>query len=153
MPEVEIPLSDETATAALGEKAAAILAPGDAICLSGPLGAGKSTFARGLIQALLPGVEAPSPTFTFVETYQCEGFVLRHFDFYRLEQPEEVWELGYEDALDGGAAIMEWPEKIGALAPADALSIRFRMNNKGRSALFEGDENWFRRLKKAGIAP
>ena len=149
---VEIPLDSESATKTLGAQLAAVLKAGDAICLSGPLGAGKSTLARGLIQRLCPGSEAPSPTFTFVETYECETFTLRHFDFYRLEQPEDVWELGYEEALDGGAALIEWPEKIGGHAPANALWVRFEVGKNDRRAHIEGNENWISRLKSAGIA-
>ena len=152
MPLVEIPLDSEKATRTLGAQLAAVLENGDAICLSGPLGAGKSTLARGLIQHLSPGSEAPSPTFTFVETYECETFILRHFDFYRLEQPDEVWELGYEDALDGGVALIEWPEKIGEHAPSNALSICFQMEKGRRGVRIEGNENWISRLKAAGIA-
>ena len=113
MHRIEFSLKDENAAKALGARLGALLAPGDAVCLSGVLGAGKSTLARGIIQSAAGAKEAPSPTFTFVETYEAKTFLLWHFDLYRLERPEDVWELGYEDALDEGVVVIEWPERIG----------------------------------------
>ena len=117
-------LADEQATSRLGAALAPIVAPGDVICLSGDLGAGKSTLARGLIKALAGTEEAPSPTFAFVETYETDAFTLWHFDLYRLEKADDVWELGFEEALDGGVVLIEWPERIEGMIPQDALVIR-----------------------------
>jgi tRNA threonylcarbamoyladenosine biosynthesis protein TsaE len=112
------------ALAAFGGRIAARLGPGEAVCLYGPLGAGKSTLARGLIRALTsPDEEAPSPTFTLVQTYAGRDFPLAHFDLYRLKSPEEVYELGLDEMLDEGAAVIEWPERLGDGLPADRLAI------------------------------
>ncbi len=118
-------LSTPEATAKLGRAVAAKLRAGDAVCLSGPLGAGKSALARALIRALTsPDEEVPSPTFTLVQTYDGPGFPIAHFDLYRLAAPEEAVEIGVYEALDIGAAVIEWPERLGAALPADRLDIR-----------------------------
>ncbi len=117
-------LEGEAATAALGAAIAAALRPGDLVTLSGPLGAGKSVLARGLVRALTtPGEEVPSPTFTLIQTYGGRGLPLAHLDLYRLRRPEEAWELGLEDALADGAAVVEWPERLGAALPPDRLEV------------------------------
>lgn len=156
MKEIRIALKDEAQTEALGAALAPLLEAGDAVCLSGDLGAGKSTLARGLIRARAGVKEAPSPTFTFVETYEANGLTLWHFDLYRLEKPEDVWELGFEDALEDGAALIEWPERIGALAPQDALTLRLEINDTGkdmgRIAVIKADKSWAKRLTEVGIA-
>ena len=98
---LDIPLADAAATEGLGAALAQRLRPGDAICLYGSLGAGKTTLARGLIRALTgPDQEAPSPTFTLVQLYDGRDFPISHFDLYRLEQASEVEELGLDEALD-----------------------------------------------------
>lgn len=152
MHRIEITLKDEDATINLGAQLSDILAPGDAICLRGNLGAGKSTLARGIIKTASSAEEAPSPTFTFVETYEAKRFLLWHFDFYRLERPEDVWELGYEDALEDGVLVIEWPERIGDLAPSNALEINLEIDGNMRKASIAANENWRRRLLEAGIA-
>lgn len=118
-------LADETATVALAEDLAACLAPGDLICLSGDLGAGKSTLARALLRALAddPQLEVPSPTFTLVQTYEFERFAVSHFDLYRLEEPEELEELGLDELLETGATLVEWPEMGGDELPGKRLWI------------------------------
>ena len=141
-----IPLPDEPATPALGARLGALLRAGDVVALSGPLGAGKTTLARAAIGALTGRMEAPSPTFGLVETYDAPGFTLWHFDLYRLEKAEEVWELGLEDALDGGAVLIEWPERIAALLPPETLLIRLRPETVGRQALVRGGEEWSARI-------
>ncbi len=141
-----IPLPDETATLALGARLGRLLRAGDIVALSGPLGAGKTSLARAAIGALTGRAEAPSPTFGLVETYDAPGFTLWHFDLYRLEKAEEVWELGFEEALDGGALLIEWPERIAALLPAQTLLIRLTPETDGRRALVRGGEEWSARL-------
>lgn len=105
------------------EKVAGCLAAGDVLLLAGDLGAGKTAFARCLIQSLC-GADTivPSPTFTLVQTYECEVGTLWHFDFYRLENPEDIFDVGYEEAISG-ISIIEWPDNMGALKPKNTLEI------------------------------
>src|SRR5690349_14429876 len=115
---MEMFLADEAATQALGAALAKALRAGDAVCLSGPLGAGKSSLARALIRALTaPDEEVPSPTYTLVQAYQGPDFEIAHFDLYRLEGPDEARELGLDDALKHGAAVIEWPQRLGGALP------------------------------------
>lgn len=144
--DLAIPLPDEAATTALGARLGRLLRAGDVVALSGPLGAGKTTLARAAIGALTGRTEAPSPTFGLVETYDAPGFTLWHFDLYRLEKAEEIWELGFEEALDGGAALIEWPERIASLLPPETLLIRLIAETAGRQALVRGGEEWSARL-------
>jgi tRNA threonylcarbamoyl adenosine modification protein YjeE len=110
----EVALPDEAATRALGHELAGLVQPGDLIALWGDLGMGKSVLARALIQEAqrLAGGEAedvPSPTFTLVQTYEAGGLSLAHFDLYRIGASEEIYELGLDEALETGAALIEWP--------------------------------------------
>jgi tRNA threonylcarbamoyladenosine biosynthesis protein TsaE len=111
--------------AQLGAAIGLRLRRGEAILLRGGLGAGKSTLARGLVRALTtPDEEVPSPTFTLVQTYEGPAFPIAHFDLYRLSGAGEVYELGLDEALDEGAAVIEWPERLDAAAlPVDRLDI------------------------------
>ena len=117
---------DEAETLSFAEDVAMILRPGDVVCLSGDLGAGKSTFARALIRTLADdnALEVPSPTFTLVQSYELPRFDLAHLDLYRLEEPEEIEELGLPDLLQTGAALIEWPELAAEFLPQDALWIQ-----------------------------
>lgn len=127
----DLDLPDEAATARLGEAVARALRPGDLVCLSGPLGAGKSSLARGMIRALTtPGEDVPSPTFTLVQFYEG-ALPLAHFDLYRLASPDEAFELGLDEALDEGAAVVEWPQRLGARLPEDRLDIELSFDDKG----------------------
>jgi tRNA threonylcarbamoyladenosine biosynthesis protein TsaE len=124
-------LPDEAATTRLGAALAAELKAGDAICLSGPLGAGKSTLARGLIRALTtPDEEVPSPTFTLVQLYEGP-LAVAHFDLYRLVSPDEVEELGLDEALAQGAAVIEWPQRLEGRLPPDRLDIEIAFDETG----------------------
>jgi len=119
-----IDLPDEKATAALATALAARARQGDVIGLSGPLGSGKTTFARHFIGARMGASEVPSPTFTLVETYQPpSGPAIWHFDLYRIATPEDAYELGIEDAFADGIVLIEWPEHLGALMPREYLDI------------------------------
>lgn len=124
-------LEGEAATAHLGAAIAAELKPGDVICLAGPLGAGKSTLARGLIRALTtPGEDVPSPTFTLVQFY--DGRVpVAHFDLYRLTSPEEAYEIGLDEALGDSAVLIEWPQRLEGRLPADRLDIEIAFDETG----------------------
>lgn len=139
----EILLEGAAATEALGAKLAALLRPGEAVCLFGPLGAGKSTLARGLIRALTsPDEDVPSPTFTLVQFYEGEGLPLAHFDLYRLERPEEAYEIGLDEALEEGAALIEWPERLGGRLPSDRLDIVLSHEAEARRARLVGHGAW-----------
>lgn len=143
---LEIPLPDERATADLGRRLAALMRKGDFIALAGPLGAGKTSLARAAICELTGRTEAQSPTFSLVETYDAPEFKLWHFDLYRLEKAEEVWELGFEEALDESVAIIEWPDRIEKLIPSGALFIRLSHDGEARRALIGGAGEWAGRL-------
>jgi tRNA threonylcarbamoyladenosine biosynthesis protein TsaE len=120
----EIALADAEATARLGAGVARALGRGEAVCLTGPLGAGKSTLARGLIRALTqPDEDVPSPTFTLVQFYEGQALRLAHFDLYRLARAEEAYEIGLDEALEDGAAVIEWPERLEGGLPPDRLDI------------------------------
>ncbi len=99
--------------------------PAKIILLSGNLGAGKSVFARALIRKLCHDqlMDVPSPTFTLLQTYETPQNLIYHFDLYRLENKEDIYELGWEDALYDGFSIVEWPERLGSLKPHPALDI------------------------------
>jgi tRNA threonylcarbamoyl adenosine modification protein YjeE len=124
-----IPSICETVLGRLAEDVAFAARPGDLITLSGDLGAGKTTFARALIGALSNGAqeEIPSPTFTLVQTYTADAVTIYHFDFYRIDDPEDAWEIGIEDAFGEGIALIEWPEKLGAILPTDRLDVRLQV--------------------------
>lgn len=114
------------------KKIAALLASlrhcGDIIALYGSLGVGKTVFARAYIQSLCPGEDVPSPTFTLAQQYEPDDdCLITHMDAYRLEDPEEVYELGFEDALVDGVCLIEWPEKIGACLPQEHLAVHLSM--------------------------
>lgn len=117
-------LPDEAATTALAARTARLARPGDAILLDGPLGAGKSAFARAFLRAASgdPALEVPSPSFTLVQTYDLPLGPAHHLDLYRLDGPGALTELGWEEAREG-IVLVEWPDRLGPLAPADALRI------------------------------
>jgi len=119
-------LDNLSATEALAARLAKVAAPGDTIGLAGELGAGKTAFARAFIAACLGIEEVPSPTFTLVQVYDNENGAapVWHFDLYRLEGPEEIYELGIEDAFDTAICLIEWPEKMAEHAPDAWLELR-----------------------------
>ncbi|HSV04770.1 MAG TPA: tRNA (adenosine(37)-N6)-threonylcarbamoyltransferase complex ATPase subunit type 1 TsaE [Phenylobacterium sp.] len=136
-------LADEAATARLGAALAGLLEPGEALCLSGPLGAGKSTLARALIRALTtPDEDAPSPSFTLVQFYEGPRLRVAHFDLYRLSNPDEAYEIGLDEALDEGAAIIEWPERLAGRLPPDRLDVEIAFDGAGRRARLTPHGAW-----------
>lgn len=131
---------NEQQTAQTAADLAHTIKSGDIILLRGNLGMGKSTFARSLIRTLTgtPDLEVPSPTFTLIQTYETHIGTLWHFDFYRLKEAEEIYELGWEDALNGGIILAEWPERLGALLPSSYLDIAFSsIDNKPDSRMIQ----------------
>ena len=113
----------EAFAAELAEKAK----PGTVICLDGDLGTGKTVFARGFARGL--GITEPvvSPTFTILHGYEGGRLPMWHFDVYRIEDPEEMYEIGYEDCFFGdGVSLVEWASQIGELFPEDAVHVTIR---------------------------
>lgn len=119
----ELRLPDLAATEAAAARLAPLLRPGDVLFLQGDLGSGKTTCARAVLRALGVAEEAPSTTFNLVLTYETARGPVWHFDLYRLEAPEEAIELGFEDALDQAIVLIEWPERLGPLAPPERLEL------------------------------
>ena len=123
----------EKDTIAFAKKFAKTLKGDEIVALWGTLGMGKTVFAKAVIQELTGRKEeVPSPTFTLLQTYDTPLAEVFHFDFYRLKNPEEAYEIGIEDAFKDGISLIEWPEKIGALLPRQAINIYFEMTPEGR---------------------
>ena len=136
-------LKTEADTARLGAALARSLRKGDGICLSGPLGAGKSVLARALIRTLNPSErDVPSPTFTLVQVYDGPQFPIAHFDLYRLTDAAEAFEIGLDEALEHGAAVIEWPERLGDQRPRDRLDIVIGVEGEGRRATLVPHGAW-----------
>jgi len=132
-------LASEQDTLALGAALAAEVRRGDVIAVTGPLGAGKTTLARGFIQKLAASdEEVVSPTFTLVQTYDTPKGAIWHFDLYRLNDPEEALELGFEEALAAGISLIEWPERLGNYLPPKHLHIALSMAGDGRTVELSG---------------
>ncbi|MBW8638228.1 tRNA (adenosine(37)-N6)-threonylcarbamoyltransferase complex ATPase subunit type 1 TsaE [Hoeflea sp. WL0058] len=132
-------LENEAATAQLGQDLALAVAVGDCVALAGDLGAGKSTLARALIRAIADDdeLEAPSPTFTLVQTYELR-LPVAHIDLYRISDPQEIDELGLDDALATGVALIEWPERAEGELPDETIQIAFAEAGAGRSVTISG---------------
>jgi tRNA threonylcarbamoyladenosine biosynthesis protein TsaE len=134
-------LPDEAATERLGAALAQRLRPRDVVALQGGLGVGKTTLARAILRAASgdPALIVPSPTFTLVEVYDTPMGVFWHFDLYRLEAPEQVFELGWEEARADGMALVEWAERLGTLLPRERLTVTLAMEGGGRRADLQGE--------------
>jgi len=144
-----VDLPDLAAMAAFGSRIAQALRPDDVVALEGGLGAGKTTLAREIIAALGHTGEVPSPTFTIVETYDAPPLSLAivHADFYRLENPSEVLELGLDDYREGAALIAEWPRQAGGFAHEPAcLTITLEIADEGRIAIVDPGPDWLGRI-------
>ncbi len=125
-------LKSEQQTEELGCKLAAIAQKRDTFALFGTLGMGKSVLARAFIQKLVGKVEVPSPTFTLVQSYEAPKFDIYHFDLYRLKDPDEIFEIGVEEALYDGVSLIEWPEKMQGYLPKDVFRILIEPDGEGR---------------------
>ena len=133
-------LPSENDTLALGAALARVGRRGDIIALSGPLGAGKTTLARGFIRHLTEtDEEIVSPTFTLVQTYDATPTPIWHFDLYRLNAEADVLELGMDEAQAQGICLIEWPERLGTLLPAARLDVVLASSaSEGRRAILSG---------------
>ncbi|MDX5350424.1 MAG: tRNA (adenosine(37)-N6)-threonylcarbamoyltransferase complex ATPase subunit type 1 TsaE [Paracoccaceae bacterium] len=148
-PSLTLDLPDEAATAALGARLAAVARAGDVILLSGPIGAGKSHLARAFIRARLGRDEdVPSPTFTLIQTYGPPEDEIFHADLYRLTHPDEVWELGLDDAFSRAICLVEWPDRLGAHLPPGALRIDLTALGEGRRATLTGGREALRQAAR-----
>jgi tRNA threonylcarbamoyladenosine biosynthesis protein TsaE len=154
-------LPDEASTARAAARLAGLARKGDVIALFGDLGAGKTAFARAFINALkgLCGAaaeeEVPSPTFTLVQIYDRLPAPVWHFDLYRIEEPEEVWELGFEEALAEAITLIEWPERLGALLPGETLRLELEPVSgkpRARRLRLSDGAGWPRRWRSQSAA-
>jgi tRNA threonylcarbamoyladenosine biosynthesis protein TsaE len=146
---VIVELADLAATSAFGARIAGVLRAGDVVALSGGLGTGKTTLARAIIAALGHQGEVPSPSFAIIETYDPPALRLPlvHADFYRVDNPAELTELGLDDYREGAALLAEWPEHAGGFAHEPAcLSIRLEAADTGRIAIVEPGQEWLGRM-------
>jgi tRNA threonylcarbamoyladenosine biosynthesis protein TsaE len=132
-------LPTKTQTDDLGRKLAGLARKGDVILLEGPIGSGKSSLARAFIRARLDEAEdVPSPTFTLVQVYDDSGTEIWHADLYRVTHPDEVWELGLDDAFNTAICLVEWPDRLGKHVPSDALRLRLETWGDGRRVVIAG---------------
>ncbi|MEL6416001.1 MAG: tRNA (adenosine(37)-N6)-threonylcarbamoyltransferase complex ATPase subunit type 1 TsaE [Pseudomonadota bacterium] len=140
-------LPDLAATEALAQRLSTRLIVSDVIALRGGLGVGKTTFSRALISNLMgETTDVPSPTYTLVQTYQAPAFPVFHFDLYRLEHPDEVFELGWEETQDG-LTLIEWPNRSGPHLPRWRLDLTIEIAGDIRIATLEPHgEDWQTRL-------
>lgn len=144
MAETTLLLADEEATVAAGSRLAPALRPGDIVALAGDLGAGKTSFARGLLAGLGLADEAPSPSFAIVLAYDPPEVRLPiwHVDLFRLDDPEEADELGLDEVLADGVLVIEWPERLGRALPASALRLRLDGDGAGRRLTCHLPASW-----------
>jgi tRNA threonylcarbamoyladenosine biosynthesis protein TsaE len=145
-------LKNEAATSMLAATLEGVSNTGDIIALTGDLGAGKTSFSRSFIAARGGDGEVPSPTFTLVQLYEFSKGDVYHFDLYRIETPEEIFELSIEDAMNDGISLIEWPDRMGAYLPLERLDIIMSngADEHAREAILIGHGNsWTSRLERA----
>lgn len=151
---MNIILADEAATLALGAALARVAEPGLIIHLDGDLGAGKTTLVRGLLRALGDTGPVKSPTYALVEIHVVSGLDLYHFDFYRLNQPEEYLDAGLDEYFDGaGVCLVEWPERAAPYVPAPDVHLRLTVEGLGRLAAIEARSEKGRRCLTSFVPP
>jgi tRNA threonylcarbamoyladenosine biosynthesis protein TsaE len=146
-----IHLPDLAATEALAQRLASVAKAGDCILLEGPLGAGKTAWARAFLRAAAddPTMEVPSPSFTLMQMYDTKIGPIFHYDLWRLDGPNSLTELDWDEALDG-IVLVEWPDRLGNLRPTDALTITLRLGDgDAREATLAG---WEKRIAQSGPA-
>ncbi|CAN0542943.1 unnamed protein product [Laminaria digitata] len=133
---MHVRLADLAATEAFAAALARHLQQGDLVALHGELGVGKTAIARQIIRTMgdRPDEEVASPTFNLVLVYAFPQMTVWHFDLYRIDAPEETWELGLEDALAEGIALVEWPDRLGSYLPEDRIDIVLSYDGTGRVA-------------------
>ncbi|GGE06651.1 tRNA threonylcarbamoyladenosine biosynthesis protein TsaE [Gemmobacter megaterium] len=153
-PAITLDLPDPAATEAVARWLADHLGPGDVLLLQGPIGAGKTHLARTLIQHRLAAdgtmEDVPSPTFTLVQVYDTQGGEIWHADLYRLSHPQDVLELGLDEAFDTALCLIEWPDRLGSLTPPQALTLTLTPRGEGRRATLTGPSA---RLSALGAPP
>ena len=149
MQDFEFCSNNESDTKALARKIADIAKIGDIFALYGTLGMGKSVFSRAFIQHLSNASEVPSPTFTLLQLYECKKFDIYHYDMYRIKSPEEIFELGIEDAFYSGVSLIEWPEKIEKYLPSNVIKIQFNPTGENSRQILISSENsdWLQRMR------
>ena len=140
---MKLELPDLAAMQMLGQRIAGKLRPGDVVALSGGLGTGKTTLSRAILLALGHEGEVPSPTFTIIETYDHLDPPVVHADFYRIEHPREVEQLGLDDYREGAVLLAEWPDHAGGFAnEVGCLQIALEIAGEGRFAVVEAGADW-----------
>lgn len=146
---LHVDLLSEADTIRLGEDLALALRAGDCLALSGDLGAGKSTLARAFLRAMADDddLEVPSPTFTLVQAYDLR-IPVAHFDLYRLADGSELDELGFDEALNDGICLVEWPEMADAQLPGDRIRLTLLHDGDGRRAEFQGPKAMLDRIRR-----
>lgn len=128
-------------TERLGSALAQIARKGDFFALYGTLGMGKSVLARAFIQELSGAQEVPSPTFTLVQSYESPDFEIFHFDLYRLKHPDEIFEIGVEEAIFEGVSLVEWPERMQNYLPRKSVMIEIKPHGEGRILTLSCQDN------------
>lgn len=148
-----VTIADEAAISALARAIAILARPRDVITLAGTLGAGKTAFARAFIAARGGGAEVPSPTFTLLQVYDTADAAIYHFDLYRLENPEDAFEIGIEDAFADGISLIEWPDRLGRYLPRERLDITINQGTRETERRFDfaASANWIDRLNEIDL--
>lgn len=142
-------LENEAATVKFGQALAGISKKGDFYALFGTLGVGKSVLSRAFVQELCGNIEVPSPTFTLVQSYEAPEFEIYHFDLYRIKSPEEIFEIGVEEAMYDGVCLVEWPERMLSYLPRDCFNVEITAEDTRRVVVIKvKSEEKASRLKK-----